>query len=89
MMKLLNFTGIEISEPRARKIRHCLDANWSVEHIHATYKDRLHVCFFYGVLDITLNEFQSRFNQESRIKNILVLFGGFVKIKAFIGFPIC
>ena len=59
--------GIEISEPRARKISHRLDANWSVEHTPATYQDRLHVCFFYEVLDIILNEFQSRFNQESRI----------------------
>ena len=59
--------GIEISEPRARKISHRLDANWSVEHTPATYQDRLRVCFFYEVLDIILNEFQSRFNQESRI----------------------
>ena len=53
--------GIEISEPRARKISHHLDANWSVEHTPATYQDRLRV---YEVLDIILNEFQSRFNQE-------------------------
>ena len=59
--------GIEISEPRARKISYRLDANWSVEHTPATYQDRLRVCFFYEVLDIILNEFQLRFNQESRI----------------------
>ena len=38
-----------------------------MEHTPATYQDRLHVCFFYEVLDIILNEFQSRFNQEARI----------------------
>jgi len=59
--------GIEISDLRARKISHHLDANWSAEHTHATYQDRLRVCFFYEVLDIILIEFQSRFNQESRI----------------------
>jgi len=62
-----NNMGIEISEPRARKISHRLDANWSTEHTHATYQDRLRVSFFYEVLDKILNEFQSKFNQESRI----------------------
>jgi len=74
-----NNMGIEISEPRARKISHRLDAKWSTEHRNATYQDRLCVSFFYIDI-IILNEFQSRFNQESRI---YLSFLGFTKVKAF------
>ena len=57
---------VEVSEPRRRKISRRIDENWQNEYT-PSYEESLRVSFYYEVLDIVLNEFNSRFNQESRI----------------------
>ena len=57
---------VEVLEPRRRKVSRHVDENWQNEHT-PSYEESWRVGFYYEVLDIVLNEFNSRFNQESRI----------------------
>ena len=67
--------GVEVSEPRQRKVSWRLDDNWHTEYVVQSYEENLRVNFFYEVLDTILNEFQSR------IKNILNIFREAAKTK--------
>ena len=66
--------GIEVSEPRPRKVSRHLDENWQNEHVMVSNEEKFRVTFFYEVLDIMVSEFERRFNQESR--QYLTLLGG-------------
>ena len=58
--------NVEVLEPRRRKVSRRIDENWQNEY-SSSYEESLRVGFYYEVLDIILNEFNYRFNQESRI----------------------
>ena len=51
---------------RRRKVSRRLDENWQNEYT-PSHEKSLRVGFYYEVLDIVFNEFNSRFNQESRM----------------------
>ena len=51
--------GVEVIEPRCRKVSRLVDENWQNEHTYS-YEESLRVGFYFEVLDIVLNEFTSR-----------------------------
>ena len=50
--------GVEVIEPRRRKVSCRVDENWQNEHTYS-YEESLRG-FYFEVLDIVLNEFTSR-----------------------------
>ena len=65
-MKLAEDLGIEVTEPRPRKISRRVDDNCHNQHTVSGNEETFHVTFYFEVIDIMMSEFERRFNQESR-----------------------